>query len=184
MIGMENNFHNIPKELKEQPNWVNWISPKRNGKSTKIPVNPKTGGFAKSNDPSTWATFDEASSRYESDHVAGVGFVFTSSPFCGIDLDHCRDSETGVIKAWAKKIMRNVKTYAEVSPSGTGVHLICKGELPPGGRNSGRVEMYDTGRYFTVTGQHVEGTPLLISDAQKEIENLHKCIFTEEEVTP
>ena len=117
---MEIQFDNIPKELKEQPNWVNWTIDERNGKPTKIPINPLTQSNAKSNDPSTWASLDEAMRVYqecEKEHIRGVGFMFSNSDLWGMDLDHCRDPETGVIEPWAQEIVRKVTTYTEVSPS-------------------------------------------------------------------
>src|SRR5512139_660219 len=76
------NSEGIPAELKSIPNWVNWTQETRNGKATKIPINPKTGKFAKSNDPSTWRTFDEAKQTYfdcENESIGGIGFMFSSS---------------------------------------------------------------------------------------------------------
>ena len=177
---MDIEIDTIPQELKEHPAWVNWIVGERNGKPTKIPITPRTEKWAKSNDPSTWASFDDAVQCYqecENNSIAGLGFMFRNSDLWGMDLDHCRDPETGIIEPWAMQIIHEANTYAEVSPSGTGVHLIGRGKLPPGGRKKGRVEMYDTGRFFTVTGHHIEGTPLTICDRQAEIEELHRSIF-------
>jgi primase-polymerase (primpol)-like protein len=138
--------------------WVCWRLEKRNGKLTKVPYNPHSGRLASSTDPSTWAPFEvalatwTASSRYN-----GIGFVFSPcDPFVGVDLDHCRDAETGTIDAWAQQIINDLDGYAELSPSGTGIHIWVRGHVP-GERRKGeidghKIEMYDTGRFFTVTG--------------------------------
>ena len=177
---MEILFESIPEELRKFPNWVCWVRDERNGKPTKIPVNPLTRGNAKSNDPETWASFEEAKQSYldcENESIAGIGFMFSNSDLWGMDLDHCRNAETGEIQPWAQEIILKANTYAELSPSETGVHLIGKGKLPPGARKKGPVEVYDSGRFFTITGQHVEGTPLTILDCQDRIETLHHSIF-------
>ena len=96
----------------------------------------------------------------------GIGFVLTGDGIVGIDLDDCRDPSNGAIKNWAKEVIDYLPTYSEVSPSGTGVKLFVRGVLPekfnkryvrPDG--DGEVEIYREGRYFTVTGQRVHGTP-------------------------
>ena len=171
----------IPQELKGWHQWVCWAVEKREGKPTKVPKNPRTGGNARADDPATWGTFDQAR-QYWQDHknkgVAGIGFEFSvNDPFTGIDLDKCRSSETGEIEPWARVIITRLKSYTEVSPSGQGIHVLIKGNLPPGPRRKGQVEMYSQGRYFTMTGLYLEGTPATIEGRQQELEALHTKIF-------
>src|SRR5262249_53638709 len=94
-----------------------------------------------------------------------------------IDLDYCRDPETGIIALWAQEIIHNINSYAEVSPSGEGVRIFLFGILPPTGRKKGDYENYQTGRYVTVTGQHLEGTPTTIEHRQAELEQVHRRIW-------
>jgi primase-polymerase (primpol)-like protein len=90
----------------------------------------------------------------------GIGFVFTpEDDLCGVDLDGCLDPETGEIEGWAQEIIEELDSYTEISPSGTGVHVLVRGTLPAGRNRKGRFEAYDRGRYFTVTGRHLAGTP-------------------------
>jgi putative DNA primase/helicase len=96
----------------------------------------------------------------------------------GIDLDHARDPDTGVITPEAQAILDRMQTYTEVSPSGTGLHLFCRGQLPPGGRKRGPIEMYETTRYLTVTGCHVEGTPARVEARQIELDAFHAEVFS------
>lgn len=81
----------VPDELQLRPQWVLWKYVDREGKATKMPINPRTGGHASSTDDSTWTSFDDAlaaSRNFAS--IAGIGFVFTQDdPFVGIDLDEC-----------------------------------------------------------------------------------------------
>lgn len=164
----------IPPELKAFPQWVCY-------RQNKIPVNPKTGDNAKADDPSTWDEFDQAVRHWEAHRgngITGIGYEFSGDdPFAGVDLDKCRNPETGEIEPWALEIVTHLNSYTEVSPSGTGLHIWIKGQLPPDGRHKGKVEMYDSGRYFTVTGHHIEGTSTTIENRQAELEALHAEIF-------
>ncbi len=173
----------IPSELKEYAQWVLWKSWERNNKRTKIPVNAKTGENASVSDPSTWSTFELVvtvlnSNQYESN---GIGFVFTSTdPYIGVDLDNCRNLETGEIEPWAQEIIRGLNTYTEISQSGKGLHCIANGNLLVAGKRKNSIEVYETGRYFVVTGNHLDGTPTTIEDRNTEIASLWKQVFGEE----
>jgi putative DNA primase/helicase len=173
----------IPPELKARPQWVVWRIENRDGKPTKVPYTPATPGKkAKADDPGTWSTFEKAQGAAQTNGFSGVGYEFSFyDPYCGIDLDKCRNPETGEIESWAKGIIRRLNSYTEISPSGRGVHVLVKGKLPPGGsRRKGQVEMYDFGRYFTMTGLHLEGTPTSIEDRQTELTALHTETFRQE----
>ena len=172
----------IPEELKTSPRWVNWRQVERNGKITKLPVNPITGDPASCSNPMTWGSFDQAMVRCEGGGVNGIGFQL-GFPFVGIDLDKCRNRETGEVEPWAVEIVRRLSTYAEISPSGYGIHLLAKGKLPPGARRKGRIEMYGEGRYFTVTGNHLDGTPHTIEERTHALKDLHFRIFGERRAT-
>lgn len=165
----------IPANLTDRNQWVVWRYEERNGKQTKVPYNPMTGLPASSTNPRTWVTFGQA---LTSEGFAGVGFVFAADdPFVGVDLDHCRDAETGEIEQWAQEIVDRLDSYTEVSPSGEGLHIFVRGVLPEGQRRKDKVEMYDQARYFTVTGDHVEGTPTTIVDRTSELVALHAEVF-------
>ncbi|MFI5329904.1 MAG: hypothetical protein ACHQ2F_02535 [Desulfobaccales bacterium] len=147
-------YSSIPQELKELRQWVVWkYGVDDKGRPTKHPYQPhKPQKKAKSNDPKTWNTFEltvkEAAKGFD-----GVGFVFSKTdPYTGVDLDKCRNAETGEIEPWALEIIARLNSYTEVSPSGRGVHILVKGKLPPGPRRKAQVEMYSEGRYFTMTG--------------------------------
>ena len=172
--------NNIPSELKALPQWVAWSGKNRNnGKKGKMPVNPMTGKYAKINDPNTWTNFDDAVKYYQENLLDGVGFVFSEhDDFIGIDLDQCIDRNEGIIEAHSESIIRQFNSYTEISPSGEGVHIFVKGELPAGGRKSGNIEIYDTRRFFTVTGNTIDDSPNQILDRSDEIINFHNTIFT------
>jgi primase-polymerase (primpol)-like protein len=131
-------------------------------KPVKIPYNPVTGRAASTADLTTWGTFEQAVAAYQRGGYLGLGFVFSEAdPFCGIDLDHVRDAVTGELIPEAVDILKELDSYTEVSPSGTGVHVIIEGKMPVGAWKKstlpwGVVEMYDQKRYFTVTGHLLE----------------------------
>ena len=166
----------ISQDLKDRRAWVTWRAEARAGRIIKPPYNPQTGRLASCADPATWASFEEALAACQGGDFDGIGFQL-GPPFVGIDLDHCRDPETGVIRAEAMAIIDELDSYTEVSPSGEGVHILVKGELPAGGRRTTGVELYDRDRYFTVTGNHVAGTPVTIEPRNAELATLHARLF-------
>jgi putative DNA primase/helicase len=173
---------NIPQDLKDRAQWVVWLAEKRGDKTTKVPYNPTTGEHASSTSPATWATFDTAWTRYQSGGIDGIGYVFSADdPYCGIDLDHCADDDGNATQE-AIHIIQHLSSYTELSPSGKGAHIIVKAKLPPEGRRKGSIEMYDSGRYFTMTGNHWEGTPITVKDRQAELTQLHTKLFLSQPV--
>jgi putative DNA primase/helicase len=142
----------IPEELRIRPQWVNWKYARKDEKWTKHPYDPVTRRMASSTDLMTWRPFEEVFRAYEAGNYGGVGFVFCSGdPYTGVDLDGCRDSQTGEIEPWASQIIEGLDSYAELSPSGAGVHVIVKGKAPTPVKRS-RVEIYSIERFFTFTG--------------------------------
>jgi putative DNA primase/helicase len=143
---------NIPEQLKARPQWVVWKAV--GDKPDKVPHSARTGRMASSTDLLTWGTFQEALEAYENRDYAGIGFVFSSAdPYTGIDLDDCVDAD-GEIAGWALEIVRYFDSYTELSATGTGLHVIVRGEIP--NRRKGEVEVYSSKRFFTVTGHVVE----------------------------
>jgi len=158
--------------------WICWRVEPRDGKPTKVPYSPISGGRARSDDPETWNTFAEARRAIGEAGYDGIGFVFTTSdPFCGVDLDGCLDPETGEIEPWATEILEDLDSYTEVSPSGRGLHVIVEARLPEGGNRKGGIELYDHGRFFTMTGDHLPGTVRGIQLRQAQVEKLHARLF-------
>ena len=151
---------NIPGELQELPNWgvfkLIWQEDRQ--KYTKHPYNALTGKLASSTDPSTWCSFEDAVSAYEaSDEYQGLAFFF-QKPFIGVDLDGIEEDlerylEGDVTDNIIYEFMNACRTYTEISQSGKGVHLIGKiDDIPGTRRRKGNVEMYNSGRFFAITG--------------------------------
>jgi primase-polymerase (primpol)-like protein len=189
------------KELRSRKQWVCWKLENRKGKLTKSPY--RVNGFqASSTDSRTWTTHEIAEKTYKNARneegkptYTGTGFVFNDD-YTGIDLDHCVD-EYGNIAHWAEEILDQLNSYAEFSPSGTGIHILTRALLPevekvnkegetiksrPGRKvplkdenhPKAAIEMYCQGRFFTVTGHHVSGTPATIEARQDQVNVLHQ----------
>lgn len=185
------NLDDIPPDLVRLPQWVGWRREQRDGKGTKVPINPHTGRMASVSDPATWGTFEAALTAVDAGRGAGIGFVLNEDDgLSGIDLDGARDPQRGALAPWAREIVDALNTYAETSPSGSGVHLWLKGKLPAGSRcrtdvpnvdglggKLARVEIYSRDRFFTVTGAHLPDTPSTVEDRQAELTALHHRLF-------
>ena len=191
----------IPDELRARPQWVAWWNAvgegiplklpgggwskalKKQEKPHKLPIDPQTGALAASTRPKTWSSFENAVAAVQRWSLTGVGFVFTDSdPFAGVDLDNCRNPKTCEIAEWAWVIIRTLDSYTEISPSGTGVHIFVRAQLPSGRGNQirhhgGKVEMFSRARYFTFTGIQVDGTSIGIFDRQAELLSVHSKLF-------
>ena len=125
------------------------------------------GGNASTTQPATWATYDQARQSSVGD---GLGFVFAGDGIVGIDLDYCLTS-TG-LEPWAAEIVSACHgTYVEISPSGRGLHIYGLGVVGCG-RRMGLVEVYDRGRYFTVTMRRYRRAPLTLRDIQEVVDEL------------
>ena len=164
----------LPDALTARDQWICWRGEERDGKVTKVPVDPRSGEYASTTDPTTWTSVEAALVSVEPAKADGIGFVFTEDdPIVGVDLDDCRDPESGTLEEWARDIIIRLDSYAEVSPSGTGVHVLAEGELPDGRSRSGDVEMYETSRFFTVTGVHLDQTPTEVRQRLDAIREVH-----------
>ena len=173
----------LPTVLIEYDQWICWREQERDGKPTKVPITPGRGEFASATDAQTWTSFEDALAGAESRDADGIGFVFTEDdPFVGVDLDDCRDRDTGAVAETAADIIDRLDSYTERSPSGTGFHVLIRGELPDGRNRKGTIEMYDTARFFTVTGEHVTETPSRIATRQDALDALHREYVQEDPV--
>lgn len=166
----------IPEELKRLPNWICWnaVYDEDRGKIKKLPVNPITGGNAQSNNPSTWTDFDTAVKA--SERFSGIGFMFGGCEYFGVDIDGVGNEivsyQNGDGNNIVSEFIYELQSYTEISQSGRGIHIICKGSLPKNGRRKGNVEMYETGRFFVMTGDSCSEYSE-IKDCTKSIQPLH-----------
>ena len=178
------NVNGIPKEMRDQDQWVGWNyawrkDRKGNLKRTKEPIDAKTGCKASSTNPKTWSPFGEAWKRLEAGDVDGIGFCFNDD-YIGTDLDKAVDDDDK-LKPWAEVIVKDSGSYTERSPSRKGVHIIIRGSLPVDWRGlnrnyeDGKIEIYCRSRFFTVTGD-VFGGLTEILDSREIAKALYRRI--------
>lgn len=160
-------FENIPDELQKLKQWVCYSK-------DKLPKNAVTGKNAQSNNPDTWYDFETAKAGMQKFGFDGLGFMFANGYF-GVDLDKCIDNIDFV-----DEFVDTLKSYNEISMSGKGIHIICKGELPNGQRRKNNVEMYSSGRYFALTGNLYNDNYKNIRDCSKDIVPLHQKYLGEQ----
>jgi hypothetical protein len=141
----------IPEELKEDAVWLCCDE-------AKVPLIANRSGAvyaASSTDSSTWRTYEDAYGAWLENEwsFAGVGRVIRAEEdLVGVDLDMCREPETGELTPWAKALLERLNSYAEISPSGTGVKVWVKAPMISRAHVKPGLEIYPRGRYFTVTG--------------------------------
>lgn len=185
-------YDNIPVELRTRDQWVMWKAER----NTKVPYQTD-GQEAKSNDPTTWTTFASVQTAYSTGGFSGIGYVFAETDeFFGIDLDDCIQNDT--VAPWAEQILIDCATYAEVSPSKTGIKLYGIGKLPKSFRpqkkkipdelipasDPGKIELYDRTRFFATTGWHIEGTPSTIERVNGALDRIVALLAPPEEEKP
>ena len=167
-------YDNIPDELKQMNRWVlyrlDWDAER--GKYNKRPFNARTGRYAQSNNPNTWCDYETA--MYVVDLYDGLGFMLGNGIF-GVDLDGVELNDPVV-----KEVLTTLNSYAEISPSGKGIHVICKGSKPQGACRKGNFECYEQGRFFTVTGDMITGYSDL-KECTETIKPLYKKYLAREE---
>lgn len=163
---------NIPIELAELDRWVVWkFELKQNGSPAKVPFNARTKKRASVAKDLDWCDVATAMTAYKQDDFDGIGFVFVAEDdICGVDIDNCRDS-FGNLTPEAISILKQLDSYSEVSPSGRGVKIFCRGRLPlDSGRKCKldarqRLELYTSARYFTFTGEALKNCKTELSEA-------------------
>lgn len=163
-------------ELINLPQWVAFYlgEPDQKGKRTKIPKYETAGVLknASTINSATWMKFYEAVKCAKRHNLAGIGFVFSKDDqFIGVDIDHCLD-ENGVLEPEAAALVATLNSYTEITPSGKGLHIIARGQLP-GALKYKQFEFYCEGRYFTMTGNHYPGTPTVINECTSELTEIH-----------
>jgi putative DNA primase/helicase len=189
-------------ELQQYHQWVCYIFVSRGQKITKPPMNPNVPEFPPRKErmadvtiPATWAPYEATIAAWiASKTYKGIGFVLTAQdPFCAVDLDHCIDPKTFKIAPWARRILKLLNSYSEVSALGTGIHIFVRASLHETAQalgiadpnaikhKKGDVELYDRERYLTWNGKHIKGTPEAIEERQDQINELYFELFYIEE---
>jgi hypothetical protein len=171
----------IPSELLSLKRWVIWkmVWDDDKSKFTKPPHSPHSGvriGATKEYE-AHFVDFESALASAMKHEADGVGFVFMEGdPYMGVDFDDCITQ--GEIHPQAQMWLQWFPSYTELSPSGDGFHIICRGAVvksllptPLPGADGATVEAYAQKRYFTVTGRRI-GKHTTIADCQIGITKL------------
>lgn len=162
---------NIPEAMRAESRWVCWQYEWNGSKWTKVPINALTRHKASTTNSTTWATFDDAVAAYQRGGVDGIGFVLGDG-WAGIDLDDHLDGD-GRLTPFAEHVLQRFKSYHEVSPSGEGVKILIRASIKHGhADHKAGIEVYGSGRYFTVTGQRLSDSPTNVEDRQSELSDL------------
>ena len=171
----------LPKELKVGVNHVNWRY--EGSPETKVLKIAGTLSNASSTNPRTWRTLQECVDAIERHpgRYAGVGRVIAKDdPYVGVDLDDVRDPKTGKLSSRAAEIVGRLDSYAEVSPSETGVKLWVRATMNRAYKKPG-VEVYPHSRYFTLTGWVLPQALPTVEERQGELEAMIQEEFPETE---
>ncbi|EHL11129.1 hypothetical protein HMPREF9629_00666 [Peptoanaerobacter stomatis] len=159
MDNLIKNYENIPDNLKKEKRWCLYKIIQRDGKNTKLPLMPSAKP-AKSNDKMTWHFYEDCIAALNRNIGEGLGF-FLGEGYIGIDIDKVSDDIMAYsldyrASSMTADFLREISTYAELSPSKTGLHFIGKGKVPGERKRHKNLEIYDEGRFFTVTGNVIK----------------------------
>lgn len=159
----------IPAELRDCPNWVAWKLVPRDPKPAKKPFVSATQPADVTKGP--WLDFEHARALAATAGFGGIGFVFTGTPFCGVDLDDVIDATSGALEPWAIELVEKLGSWTERSQSGAGVHVIVRATVADSApKRSGRLECYSDKRFFALTGDLLFDRP--VAAAQATIDGL------------
>lgn len=154
----QNLLQQLPCELGNSTRWVNYRLVTRGDRTEKVPVD-HCGAPINAQDHANWISFEEAQRR--DSHRLGL---VIAHPFIGVDLDKCfRDGH--LTPDFQKLFDLLPRTYAEVSPSGKGLHLwyACDDHAKLPDSAVGAFEVYARKRYFTMTGERFGQSPLVVT---------------------
>lgn len=152
---------NVPDAMKSLKNWCVFrtkYNPETE-RQDKFVISPTDGKWAKTNDPDTWVDFETAIKYAEENDCAGLSFALDGK--CGItciDLDKSISKDGKLTESAEKLTQELAETYTETSVSGNGIHIFVaddilrktyknRADLP-----DGEIEVYDSGRFISMTG--------------------------------
>jgi hypothetical protein len=178
---IEVNVANIPSELKERNIWMiwKWTWDSKEQKWTKPPTDAKTGLVGSSTNPEKWSSFEVAYDKYKNFNWDGIGCALNDE-YCGFDFDNKRNPITGNIEQKTWREIQALNSYTEVSPSGKGVKLLCKANLPRGGHHKNGIGVFTQGRYFCITGGLIHGVSGKIESRQEQVDIFARKHFPED----
>lgn len=177
---------NIPHEIRAVPHWVMWAYEPRPGKDkpAKAPYTPK-GVKADITKPYTWSSFDNViDSWHRAPRFDGIGYVLThDTPTVGIDLDNCIQNQEYTPQA--QEITKLLNSYTEISPSGKGLRILVNAEVGDfAGKRRNDLELYNFGRYLSITGNKLESAPNTIEPRITQLREVYRRYLSDPKHPP
>jgi hypothetical protein len=179
-----------PREMRERHQWACWKLELIDGKWKKPPYHPRSGRKVSATTMGQLCTYDQAVRAYQSGEYDGISYHLRAADnLVAIDIDSCRNPQTGEIEPWAWRILQVLQTRTETSPRGGGVHSFVHGKI---GRNrsrdlfNGRIEFYSEKQFITWTGQLLTEMPSDIAYRLRDEEplwsvaHLYEALFLED----
>jgi hypothetical protein len=174
----------VPYALQRLGRFVIWrafTAGKPDGKADKVPIDIFTGRKVSAFDPRHQMTFIEAIEAYEAGVGDGIGIVLDGQPvgtaedgsplfLVGVDLDNVFGSNEA--RMAARKIVDEMSSYTELSPSGRGIRIFCTSTHKPRSGQTEYGEIYAEKRFLTITGHRIGfGKFVEATSAVSQIEN-------------
>jgi len=187
------NPEEIPRELRFLNQWVDWMYVWKEGKDgnpgkwDKPLFNPQ-GRKASVTDSRTWSSFTDVKAAYEAGNYDGIGLVMLKKQdiplqIVGFDFDRCRDPTTGEIDQKVRSQLDRLNSYSEISPSGTGIRVFARGDIPADGRRTKGIEIYKHAHYLTLTGHRLKEYASSIEARPEEISEIYNAHFSDTKTT-
>jgi len=173
-----------PEALRHLPGWLIWRYESGSGKAKprKVPYygtgGRRKGALGGNADRKRLVTFDAAHDAATRMGFDGVGLALLPDfGIVALDFDCCVDA-SGKVLPEVKTLVDG--TYAEVSPSGKGVHAFFLGELEdrkdPAGTPFG-FEVFHTTGFVTFTGSALWDKASPVAPLSEEVQSLYDARF-------
>lgn len=170
----------FPETLVRKPQWIVWKPYDGKGKVPQAgPLQPEyPDQHISAHEPDSWLTFNQAKEWISENPGYGIGFTLSDDdPFVLIDIDDCRDPDSDEIHPKARELIDESQTWADVSVSGTGIHLLGRGEWNREYHKTEladgvTVEVYDSKQYAAMSGVPLNDSPDGLTDIQGTLDSI------------
>lgn len=175
----------FPIELTIRKQWLVWRFEQyeNDKKPRKVPyyINGKIrkGQQGSNEDLANLATYEQAKNALDFGSYSGLGFAFLPDDgLIGIDIDKNESRDPTL----AQKIITGLNSYTELSPSGSGYHIFVTGKTKTFKNNDIGIEVFSNAQFFTMTGNHVDGTPFEVNQiSDKALDRLREIVKPQHE---
>ena len=167
----EKDYLSLPAELQAQRRWCVWVSQQAGNRVAKIPIDPRTMAGADASDPETWVSFSDAITAFRNaeGRLDGLGF-FVGDGIFAVDINDALPEAAPLVD----QFVEGLNSYAEYDSARTGVHILCKGSVPPGKRQNGNISVYDQAKFIALTGFRRDDAPNLLTNSTEAMAILYR----------